>query len=200
MKEGVAQAWQELTGLDPVDVCRRSGAEYDADSARYRLAFYRQEVTICPAELTISGGTEIAKNLVERLGYFSELSLLNYLVHARTPEASGRWIAPADIRGMETYFTGSHRLPVEGVASRFARDADGFLSRGVSLGGEPVAFGDTAVRLLPMVGFPVAVTLWMADDEFPARAALLFDEICPTQVPIDVVWSIAMLTVLAMQM
>jgi len=51
-----------------------------------------------------------------------------------------------------------------------------------------------------MPGFPVVLILWIQDDEFPARADLLLDAICPQQAPIDIIWSISMLSVLAMQM
>jgi hypothetical protein len=44
----------------------------------------------------------------------------------------------------------------------------------------------------------VTVTLWLADEEFPARAGLLLDSICGLQLPTDILWSLARLSCLAM--
>jgi hypothetical protein len=44
------------------------------------------------------------------------------------------------------------------------------------------------------------LSLWIADEEFPARADLLLDSSCDFQLPPDITWSIAMMTVLVMVM
>ena len=200
MKEGEKHAWETLSRLTPPDVCARSGAVFDRDAGAYCLSFFGHEVAVCPGRQEMSSESETATFLLGRLGYFAGVSLLNYLIHAVKPEGTGRVIHPAEIRGMQTYFTGSHRLPLEGVAGRYGSDKDAFLSQAQRFGGEPTSGGDAAVRLLPLTGLPVVLILWLGDDEFPARADLLVDEVCQSQVPIDIVWSVAMLSVLAMQM
>jgi hypothetical protein len=40
--------------------------------------------------------------------------------------------------------------------------------------------------------------LWLEDDEFPARADLLFDAAVDELAPPDIVWSVGMLTTLVM--
>jgi hypothetical protein len=40
----------------------------------------------------------------------------------------------------------------------------------------------------------------MQDEEFTARADLLFDSSSEMQAPLDILWSVAMMTVLAMMM
>jgi hypothetical protein len=50
---------------------------------------------------------------------------------------------------------------------------------------------------LPKV--PVTLILWRADDEFPARADLLFDATARHHLPTDVLWAVAMLAVQLMQ-
>jgi hypothetical protein len=45
---------------------------------------------------------------------------------------------------------------------------------------------------------PVTLTLWLADEEFPARAGILFDSTCGLQLPTDILWSLARLSCLAL--
>ena len=59
-------------------------------------------------------------------------------------------------------------------------------------------YGDASVELLPLPRIPVTLILWLSDYEFPARADLLFDSTCEQRLPLDVIWSIAMMSVLVM--
>ncbi len=45
---------------------------------------------------------------------------------------------------------------------------------------------------------PVTLILWLGDEEFPPRADLLLDSSCEIHLPLDIIWSVAMLTVLMM--
>jgi hypothetical protein len=47
-----------------------------------------------------------------------------------------------------------------------------------------------------MPRIPVTLILWLSDEEFPARADLLFDSTCEIHLPLDILWSIAMMTIL----
>ncbi len=87
-------------------------------------------------------------------------------------------------------------MPVEKLAAQYGRNTTGFLERGKMLGGEEVKLADAAVRLHPFPRIPVVVTLWLEDAEFPARADVLFDSTCELQLPTDVLWSIAMMSLL----
>jgi hypothetical protein len=40
------------------------------------------------------------------------------------------------------------------------------------------------------------VILWLADEEFPPRIDILFDSTCELQLPLDIIWSIAMMSLL----
>jgi len=54
------------------------------------------------------------------------------------------------------------------------------------------------LKLLPMPRVPVILILWLEDEEFPSRAELLLDSTCELQIPLDIIWSISMLSVLVM--
>jgi hypothetical protein len=89
-------------------------------------------------------------------------------------------------------------LPLEPIAARFSNDPTGFLAHATRYNGQPRQFGDAAVELLPLPRVPLTVILWEADDEFDARAYMLFDEVCELQLPADILWSAAMMTAITM--
>ena len=62
-----------------------------------------------------------------------------------------------------------------------------------------VRYGDAAIVLFPLPKVPTTMILWVEDDEFPARADLLFDATCTAHLPLDVLWSVAMMSVLLFQ-
>jgi hypothetical protein len=89
-------------------------------------------------------------------------------------------------------------LPLDALAVKYAMDTDGFLTQGLRFGGGRQTYGDAAVTLFPFPRLPLTVVLWREDDEFAARAELLFDATCERHVPPDILWSTAMLSVLLM--
>ncbi|MDO9287659.1 MAG: DUF3786 domain-containing protein, partial [Thermodesulfovibrionales bacterium] len=111
---------------------------------------------------------------------------------------SGRLIKPSDIKGGSLFFRGTHALPLDKIAEKYGSDKPAFIERSVRLNGKLLNYGDAAVELLPMPHIPATLILWLSDDEFPARADLLFDSTCEQHLPLDIMWSIAMLSTLVM--
>jgi len=62
-------------------------------------------------------------------------------------------------------------LPLAGM---FGRQPALLLEAGALLGGEPVALGDAAVKLIVLPRIPVTAVVHAADEELPAEAKLLF--------------------------
>jgi hypothetical protein len=49
-----------------------------------------------------------------------------------------------------------------------------------------------------MPRIPLTVILWLGDEEFPSRADLLFDSSAALHVPLDINWSLAMMSLIAL--
>jgi hypothetical protein len=105
---------------------------------------------------------------------------------------------PAAMPRMQAMVRGSHALPLQKLSARYAGDVEGFLQRGAAYGGIPQSYGDASLLLHPFKVLPVVLILWAGDDEFPARSDLLLDKTSEAQLPPDILWSIMMLTILAM--
>jgi hypothetical protein len=126
------------------------------------------------------------------------LAVLWYLVLAKDIVPTGKLVQLEDLRGGDIFVRGSHVLPLENVAKRYGNDKEGFVKKGLENGGVSMPLADAAVRLFPLPRVPVTATLWLADEEFPARAGLLFDATSGLQFPTDILWSLARLSVLTL--
>ncbi len=61
-------------------------------------------------------------------------------------------------------------------AERFSADPEGFARACQALHGTPLPQGDVAYAIEVFDGLPVAVQLWLPDEEFPPSLRLLWDE------------------------
>jgi hypothetical protein len=198
MLTGEEKAWEILAGLDPDEVIRNAQAPFDRAAAHYSVISCGMEFHLFPREqkiISVSPGGEV---MLQRLAYFFRLSALLYLTSARDIPFTGKLVSPLSLKGGQLFFRGSHVLPLDKVAGKYASDRDGFLKKGLALGGEKKEYGDASFTLFPFPRVPVTLILWEADDEFPARADLLLDSTCEIQAPLDIIWTITMMCVLLM--
>jgi hypothetical protein len=196
MFSGEEKIWEAISNLDPADVCKKVDVLYDRDTASYDLKSFGFTFLISPLKREIWNLSEEGEILTKRLAYFFHPSVLSYLVNTKEIVPSGRLIKPENIRGGEFFFQGSHMLPLNKVADKYGNDKEGFIAKGKELSGRLLEFGDASFELLPMPRIPVTLILWLSDEEFPARADLLFDSTCEIHLPLDILWSIAMMSIL----
>jgi hypothetical protein len=195
---GEDKGWEFLADQDPDDICIKAQVNFDKASGIYTLRSYSWDISVSVKDRKIFSGDPASDLLLHKLGHFSRLSVLWYLVSAKDIPLSGNLINAFNIKGGHLFFRGTHVLPLDKLAEKHKADIKGFLARGLELGGERQLYGDASVRLCPLPRIPVTLILWEADDEFPPRAELLFDSTCDLQLPIDITWSIAMMSILIM--
>ena len=61
-------------------------------------------------------------------------------------------------------------------ALRFQADLEGFRRACLTLGGKPLPQGDAAYAIEVFDGLPIAVQLWLGDEEFPPQLRWMWDE------------------------
>jgi Domain of unknown function (DUF3786) len=194
---GVEQAWEELAGCDPADVCGRAAVQYSEDHG-YVVPVFGSPIVLDMKTRTMSASSPESEFVLNKTAYFSHLSILFYLLRAQKIAPTGRLLKPSELVSSQIYLKGSHLLPLEPVAARFGSDPEAFLAHAARFGGRPQQFGDAAVELLPFPRVPIVLILWLEDDEFAARSYMLFDEVCELQLPADILWSVAMMCALIM--
>lgn len=195
---GEQKAWEIVEALDPSEVCARAVVTYDRDTGLYAVPAYGQVFSMAPGGREIVSGTALGIRLLSTREYFFSLSILWYLACARDIPLSGRLVKPVHMKGGQMFARGTHVLPLDELAGRYSADREGFLKRGALFGGIPWDHGDASVRLMAFPRVPVYIVLWSGDEEFPPRADLMLDATSELQLPTDVVWSIASMSVLLM--
>ena len=198
MSSGEEKEWEVLRGLEPEDVCRRANAEFDEKAGLYSLKSFCWEISLSPGERRLLGNTPGSNTLLQSLGYFSRLSILNYLTRAKEMPLTGQLVNTVNLKGGQLFFRGTHVLPLDKFSEKYNDDIEGFIKKGTDLGGEALDHGDASLRLFPLPRIPVILILWQGDDEFPPEAKLLFDSTCEIHLPIDILWSVAMMSLLIM--
>jgi hypothetical protein len=192
---GERRAWELLEGSAAPLVCSRAGASYDDATGAYRVASFGRLFLVRPGERRIAGLDSRGGAILGTHGELLRLSLLWYLVKAAGDLPFQRLVNPGRLPGGDLFARGTHVLPLDALAARYTERPADFVAAGGALGGRAVPHGDAAVELPVLPRVPVTIILWRADDEFPARADLLFDATAPRHLPTDVLWAVAMLAV-----
>lgn len=195
---GEERAWKILADCKPEDVSQRAKVTFDRVSGLYVLKSFGLDIFVSPMEKKIVSNSLVGDILLHKLSCFSILSILCYLNNAQEVSLTAKLVRPEDTGGGQIYSKGSHVLPLDKIAYKYGNDVEGFLLRGIELGGEQLKYGDASLRLFPFPRTPIVIILWKSDEEFPARADLLFDSTCDLHLPADVVWSTAMMSVMIM--
>jgi hypothetical protein len=196
---GEEKAWKLLEDLAANDVCQRASAGHDVEKGLYIIKSFGIDFCVSPSERRIFSNNPKSIIFLDKFRDFFRLSLLWYLSSAKDIPFTGRLIRPIDVKGGQRFFTGTHLLPLDRVAAAYGADRDKFIRRGLELGATEARYGDASLIISPLPRVPITLILWLEDEEFPARADLLFDSTCDLQIGLsDIVWSLAMLTTLVM--
>jgi hypothetical protein len=181
--------WEELTSLVPEEVCRRTLATHDPAKG-YSLPFWNDRLFCRPDSRQLHW---------ERIPHgspsFQEaLVSLMYLLRARELPPAGIQVSEKELNGGALFFRGPHALSKAPLEEKFARDPQGFLRAGLSLGGSAIGRGDGAFALQALPRVPLEYILYAEDDEFPAQLIITFDRTIDRHLPLDVIWALINLT------
>jgi hypothetical protein len=198
MSSGEKRRWEILREMDPAVVCRRADALFEERTGLFTLRSFCWEISVSPAEERIIGLERGSDVLLERLGYFTRLSVLWYLTNAKDIPLSGHLVNTVNLKGGQLFFRGSHILPLDSLSQKYGQDTGGFMKKGKELGGEVLYHGEASQRLFPLPRVRVVVMLSKGDEEFPPEAKILFDSTSEIHLPVDIIWSVAMMSLLIM--
>jgi hypothetical protein len=196
--DGDQMAWAQIADKEPGLICKLANVQHDFMANKFIVQSFGQEILVDPSNYTITSLAPLGEKLLHGLGYFFDLAVLWYLGSAKDIPPTGQMVSPASLSGGEIFQRGTHVLPLDKLAARYADDLEGFFSTGQELGGQQLKHGDASVRVHAFPRVPVTFILWKGDEEFPARVDMFFDVTCEKHLPTDVIWSTAMSSVLIM--
>ena len=162
-------AREKAAGLDPAAAASRIGAEWDEGGKRFVLPFLGRETSISHPSYEVTTSANPAPPHIAAL-------LVYHLAISDGSVPKGPWISFADLPDASFYVTAFRGYTGTKIARQFAPRATKLGKAAESVGGESLPdLADRAwlIHALPRV--PVALLWWDADDEFDARAELLFD-------------------------
>ncbi|RKY06515.1 MAG: hypothetical protein DRP66_08620 [Planctomycetota bacterium] len=175
------QLWEKLVGLDPTETARRSGCRFDGDSSTFI-------VPLMGADFVVDGGQRLiapADDPETQAGFLEQLCILAYLINASDIPVSGKLVSGEKLEAGQFFFRGPHGLPTPKLEEAFGDEPSLLDEACARLNAEPCEYGDASlsIRILPNV--PIVFIIWGGDDEFEARASILFDETASRQLPLD---------------
>ncbi|MCK4911731.1 MAG: DUF3786 domain-containing protein [Thermodesulfovibrionales bacterium] len=142
--------------MHPGEVCRRAGVRYDASSGTYHVLSFGVEFLVIPEKKRIDCPSEEGCLFLKKLKDFFRLSVLWYLTSAKHIDPTGKYLRPVDVKGWHRFSAGTHVLPLDRIAARFASAPDEFKAMGEEYGADIVGgYGDAAIRLYPLPRVPV---------------------------------------------
>lgn len=118
----------------------------------------------------LEGGSWVDANSYEEV-----MTLLDLVCDSREDRfLSGRW------KNMSAFGLMFHQNLLEHErdpwAEKFQNDLAGFHRACLALGGTPLPNGDAAYAIELFDGLPIALQLWLGDEDFPANLRFLWDE------------------------
>lgn len=197
---GEEKSWDEICELDSADVAVRTCSSFDRAEGAFTIRCFGIPFKVYPCDRNISCDDARGALFLGKLKDLFRLSVLWYFASAKDIPLTGRFVKPTDVRGGQRFAVGTHVLPLDAIARRFAKDKEGFFLHAQRYGAEKAeGYGDMAIRLYPLPRVPVTILLWVEDAEFPPRVDLFFDSTCDLQISLsDIVWAVALMSSLVM--
>jgi hypothetical protein len=97
--------------------------------------------------------------------------------------------------GGQFFFRGPHKLNTDKLEATFGQNPEQLYGLIDRFGAKKYKFGDAAIELYILPRVTLTIVIWRGDDEFPARASILFDQTAASQLPLDALWAAANLTI-----
>ncbi len=171
MGDNALRAAREMaTGLDPHTIATHTGAKWDEDTGEFALSFLGSPVSITYPAYEVSIADRPSPPHIAAL-------LVYYLALSDGTQPSDTLISFAGLPEASFYVTAFHGYTGARIARHFALDAAALPGAVERLGGASISgLGDQAWTIPALPKVPITLLWWNADDEFEARAELLFDE------------------------
>jgi len=172
--------WAQLAALDGAKTAQNTKCQYDSSRNRYILTMLNAEyaVNVESKEITTVKSSAPAQ-------FLEQLVILAYLINAKDLSPTGELVKAETFPSGEFFFKGIHSLPTAKLEKAFGENPQLLYQAAHSLDAKKCEFGDASIEfyLLPKVS--ITIVLWKGDDEFPARASILFDKTAGSQMPLD---------------
>lgn len=161
---------RKLREADPKGVAERSGAAWEpsGDGGKLLLPVLDGSISVAWPEVSIEAQPGLDSFSLKLLSVL-------YLANSDGTAPAGEWVAYRELPGGRFYEPVVKRSVEDPLASAFGSYPAGFTSACETLHGEGLSLGDAACSFTLFPNVLLAFILWRSDEEFDARAQVLFD-------------------------
>ncbi|MHC4571093.1 MAG: DUF3786 domain-containing protein [Planctomycetota bacterium] len=164
------ELWQQLCELDGEQTAQRAKCQYLTDPERYLITLLNTEYVVNLSDRQIfpsQPGSEPAE-------FLEQLCLLAYLINTKDLPLADKLVTAESLPGGAFFFRGPHMLPTQKLEETFGDKPDLLYKAGTA-----------SVQLLVLPRIPLTFVIWAGDEEFDARASILFDETAGSHLLLD---------------
>jgi len=186
--------WEQLEKLNRQATAKRAKSQYIANLDRYIVSLLRSNYVVNLADREIfpaEPGSPPAR-------FIQQLCILAYLINAKDLPAADKLVTAESLPGGQFFFRGPHSLPTDKLERTFGSQPEQLYEAAKQFDARRCEFGDASVQLYVLPRIPITAVVWRADEEFPARASILFDQTAAAHLPLDALQAAVNLTVEAL--
>jgi hypothetical protein len=185
--------WEQLEKLDREETAKRAKCRRLAEPDRYVLAMLdtRYVVNLINKDISSLGADSSSAGA----SFLEQLCVLAYLINAKDIALAEKLVKAESLPGGQFFFRGLHSLPTGKLAKAFGDDPKVLIRASARFAAKRCEFGDASIRLSVLPRIPLTIVIWRGDEEFGARASILFDQTAAAQLPLDALWAAVNLTV-----
>jgi hypothetical protein len=188
--------WEQLVELDGQETARRAQCQFIMDPARYVITMLNADYVVSLSDRQIFSVQQESEPTSAE--FLEQLCILAYLINAKDVPPAQKLVGAETLRSGQFFFRGLHGLPTEKLEGAFGRYPEKLLDVAERFGGERRDFGDASIQLCVLPRIPLTMVIWRGDEEFAARASVLFDQTAADQLPLDALLAAVNLTVEAL--
>ena len=123
-----------------------------------------------------------------------QVLILHYMMGAGDSSVTGNWIAYREIPGASFYFSAFVKRAIEPLKKVFGQNIAELVKASTSMNGTAIETGAAGFEFQVFPKVPLRLIVWEGDNEFPAEANILFDEVIGQILsPEDAAWLAGML-------
>jgi hypothetical protein len=172
--------WQQLLELDGQKTAQRAKCRYLPNPERYIIILLNSEYIVNLPEKKV-----LLAERSSEAGFAEELCILTYLINSKDLPAANKLSAAEALPEGQFFFRGPHKLSTEKLEEVFGQCPERLYEVTDEFGAKRREFGDASIELYVLPRVPLTIVIWQGDEEFGARASILFDETAAAQLPLD---------------
>jgi len=176
--------WRQIEQLDGPQTAIRAGCNFapNVRTGYFTITFLNRSYIIdldkkqiCPEDASPD----------QPAGFIEQLSILAYLIGAKDKPLQNKLVKAETLATGEFFFRGPHQMPTDQLAEAFGENPEKLYQAAEAFNAVKRDYGDTSVELFILPRLPVTMVIWGGDDEFEARASILFDQTAGDHLALD---------------